>query len=63
MTIAVRIRDWWRGYSDADAQSWGAKYEGPFYPGRVFRLTEAEHRAKTAWEKAEAAKTRKRGRQ
>lgn len=45
MTLRERIRDWWRGYSDADIASLRAKFEANRRPYAVIPVTNAEMRA------------------
>lgn len=45
MDIRTAIRDWWRGYSDADIASAAQKMRGPHRPGGILRVTNRELRA------------------
>lgn len=45
MSIRIRIRDWWRGYTNDDVASAMRKTEGPHKPGAIIPFTSAEHRA------------------
>ena len=45
MNLRIRIRDWWRGYTNDDIASVMRKIEGPHKPGAVIHFTSAEHLA------------------
>ena len=42
MSFLHTIRDWWRGYTDADIASLGLKMANGAKPGGVIRLTAGE---------------------
>lgn len=43
-----KIRDWWRGYSDADVQTMRAKLSGKYKAGEIVWLTPGEMAAMRA---------------
>lgn len=44
--LRVAIRDWWRGYSDADRESYLRKTApGRYPPGSIVRVTRRELRS------------------
>jgi len=44
-TLKDFIRDWWRGYSQADLDSYRAKMAEPTWLGKVIPVTKRELRA------------------
>ena len=45
MKLTERIRDWWRGYSEADVDSLLAKLQGERRPYAIIPITAREMRA------------------
>lgn len=43
--LKIMLRDWWRGFTDADRQSAIGKTYGPHQPGGIIPVTHAELRA------------------
>ena len=43
--LIVVVRDWWRGYTDADIASMREKYSRLAAPGQMIEITDAELRA------------------